>query len=65
MPDADDEVERVRRFAAECDAIALRGAAADCAERLAAINATFDVEHARREADEADRRVGEQRLAEP
>jgi hypothetical protein len=39
-----DEVELVRRFAEETDAIATRGAAPDCAEQLAAFHAWFDAE---------------------
>ncbi len=47
-----DTVELARRFAEETDAIALRGAAPDCAEQLAAFHDWFDAECARlREAD--------------
>ena len=49
MADASpDKAEFARRFAAECDAIALRGAAPDCAEQLEALHARFDAECARR-----------------
>ena len=44
---APDKAELARRFAAETDAIALRGAVPDCAERLEAFHAWFDAECAR------------------
>ena len=52
---APDKAELARRFAEETDAIARRGAAPDCAERMAAINVAFDAECARLRAEEAKR----------
>ena len=49
-----DKAQLARRFAEETDAIALRGAAPDCAEQLEAFHVWFDAECARRqEADAA------------